>query len=785
MLQFAGHSVITATGFAVLPIGAGGFLSNVSIANDDTIVVRTDTYGEYLWNGASWVQLATTLTMVNGTDIGQDANGDLIEPPYGCYEICIAPSNSQILYKMYNGYVYKSTNQGGNWTRTAFTQRVFGDSNYFNSRRFGSRMAIHPTDPNTVVATTQSNGAFYTTDGGSNWTAISGITNPTTNGPGMLVTFDPTNGNTVSIASAGVGVYQSTTGVAGTFSAISSGTPPTLKNFRRLYHDKYSRLWALTDSGTHVTYLYSGGTWTNKNLGSYTNRVYSIVASPSTANNIWAAMDGGDIITSTNAGSSWTDPNIPPIRVAGGGEPGWFSQTLENSMTNGNMVTTSTGRIIFAEGIGAWYTDSPGATTTWNSMSKGIEQLVVNKIISPPSGVPITSCWDRPVFRLPSLTAYPANHGINYTQSIMHGWGCDYAKSDPTCIVVHATDNGGAAAGGKSTDGGQNWVLFAKQPVVLSNVNTNASTASGNNTLHFTSGTVPADIFVGMGLADQTAPFTQIPSGTGVVSWTATTVVMSANATSIINSGDPILFGSSYGGGIAAATNQNFVVIHGSSPQTPRYTLDGGTTWASSTVTGVTDGWQDGNNALHRQIITCDYAGVFYAYNSGTNPGVYKSTDGGVNFTKVFTGHMAGASTAGADGFNAQLEAVPGASYTGRLVYTSGDSGGSIFGAFTRSTDSGVTWAAISNVTEVKHFGFGKAKPGGGGHPTVFIVGWLSGVYGVYRSDDFEQATPTWTLLGTFPLGRSDIVTTVCGDINTYNTFYIGYRGSGAISGVF
>jgi hypothetical protein len=35
-----------------LPIGAGGFIDGMSIAEDDVMVVRTDTYGAYLWNGS-------------------------------------------------------------------------------------------------------------------------------------------------------------------------------------------------------------------------------------------------------------------------------------------------------------------------------------------------------------------------------------------------------------------------------------------------------------------------------------------------------------------------------------------------------------------------------------------------------------------------------------------------------------------------------------------------------------------------------------------------------------
>lgn len=69
---------------------------------------------------------------------------------------------------------------------------------------------------------------------------------------------------------------------------------------------------------------------------------------------------------------------------------------------------------------------------------------------------------------------------------------------------------------------------------------TNSTTASGNATLHFAS--TPSFVAVGMGISDTTAP-SVIPSGTTVVSFTGTTVVMSANATgSGVGSGDTIVF---------------------------------------------------------------------------------------------------------------------------------------------------------------------------------------------------------------------------------------------------
>ena len=66
-----------------LRIGAGGFVSGIDVAPDNTMVVRTDTYGAYLWNGSEWQQLVTSLSMpAENVDRG---NAE------GVYEIRIAP----------------------------------------------------------------------------------------------------------------------------------------------------------------------------------------------------------------------------------------------------------------------------------------------------------------------------------------------------------------------------------------------------------------------------------------------------------------------------------------------------------------------------------------------------------------------------------------------------------------------------------------------------------------------------------------------------------------------
>src|SRR3979411_2964557 len=93
-----------------LKIGAGGFITGIDVAPDNTMVIRTDTYGAYIWNGAQWQQLVTSTSMP-AADVGLNNNA-------GVFEIQIAPSNTNILYMEYLGDVFKSINKGTTWTQT-------------------------------------------------------------------------------------------------------------------------------------------------------------------------------------------------------------------------------------------------------------------------------------------------------------------------------------------------------------------------------------------------------------------------------------------------------------------------------------------------------------------------------------------------------------------------------------------------------------------------------------------------------------------------------------------
>ena len=90
------------TNWQMMKVGAGGFADGLDVDPDGTMVVRTDTNGAYLWNGTSWQQLVTSSSMPAAYC------GESVSSGQGVYEIQMAPSNSNIMYMMFDGYVFST-----------------------------------------------------------------------------------------------------------------------------------------------------------------------------------------------------------------------------------------------------------------------------------------------------------------------------------------------------------------------------------------------------------------------------------------------------------------------------------------------------------------------------------------------------------------------------------------------------------------------------------------------------------------------------------------------------
>jgi hypothetical protein len=233
---------------------------------------------------------------------------------------------------------------------------------------------------------------------------------------------------------------------------------------------------------------------------------------------------------------------------------------------------------------------------------------------------------------------------------------------------------------------------------------------------------------------------------------------------------------------VAVSTPQNFILWQ--QITAPSYTLDGGQTWHAVSIPGIstwTDSW---GYYLHRRMLFADKTtpGTFYLDNIAH--GLYMTIDGGQNWTQQTAfppafGNGNFAPVAGAF-FNAYMDAIPGRA--GELLYTSGPVAPTSLppGAsqkFMLSLDSGASWNQVGTILAVCCFGFGKAAPGSI-YPTIYVVGWLSSVYGIYYSTD---RAVTWTQIGQFPGGSLQAASSISGDPDIFGQAYVAFQGGGYV----
>lgn len=178
----------------------------------------------------------------------------------------------------------------------------------------------------------------------------------------------------------------------------------------------------------------------------------------------------------------------------------------------------------------------------------------------------------------------------------------------PVWLALFTVPPVDAGTGGTEVTGGS----YARVQIAGSGV-TNATTASGNPTLHFAS--TPAWIVAGMYVYDITAP-SVIPAATTVLSVTGTTVTMSANATGGgVGGTDTIVF-SAFGPatGSSPSTMTTNAIITFATPSA---------SWGTVLFFGLFDAVTAGN------YLFGDYLGNFNwlpCTVSSASPGVITST---------------------------------------------------------------------------------------------------------------------------------------------------------------
>ena len=787
---------------------------------------------------SAWIPCFTYDKLVAGGD-SADANDP--NAPSGAWEVAIAPSNSQYVYASWGGKTFVSTNQcATSIALTAFATDSSADAGDFGNRLSGQKMAVDPANPEVVISSNVTLGPYISRDHGGTVAALGSgtITAPVFffgNSPGNAgIVFDSTGGTTTCPAGAGTpalntctknifipsygnGVWKSTDAGA-TFTKLTAGTGPIYVWHAQIGSDgvyyandavnNFSWRW-------NATALAPNNTWVklSTTCGNGTTVATSIVVSPSNPANIiclgtnaQSNSQGLNVGGASNSAMS-TDHGTTIVQTwaqpqTRAGAIGWLNsgQTEETFMTTGDgKFDPITGLFNLAQGIGAWTTafnfSSPSSTITWTSNNVGIDNMVPNVVVASPTCSPAFFVSDRGVFPGANLISYPTSQPPSNFTSLLDGKSADYAVNTPQSFAAIFQGTGaGQEFSGYTDNCGGAWTQFANQPFANNGTTNNfqgslAVNACDKNNIVWaasdfgrvyrttnrgasawsqpTIGTVPAYA---------ASPSTDTGWGFAyyLTRYILTSDKVSCDTFYIVNVGANIAIAGSISG-------TTLTVTQASSNSLAVGSVISGVA-ANTTITALISG--TGGNGTYTvnnsQTATISLPGQnsFNATVPNT-AGVYKTTDKGATWSKVFNGIVEGTGYL----FNTRIRAVPG--QAGHLFYTNGQQGNAgnshpFSSPLKHSTDGGVTWGNCgTSMLEALDVGFGISRGGGLTPPALYAAGWVGGVFGLYRSED---ECSTWTKLygltdfTAFPL---QTIRVLQGDMNTFGMIYVGLGGGG------
>ncbi|MFD7987511.1 WD40/YVTN/BNR-like repeat-containing protein [Kitasatospora indigofera] len=694
---------------------------------------REDVGGLVRWDESSrsWTQLLRA----DRVPAPQDAD-------YGVESVAVAASDDRVVYTAVgdggpDGRVLASHDRGEHWSDGGQRWLVEGNNAY---RTGPERLAVDPADSRVVYFGTRTQGLYVSLDGARHWSQVApgGVpAGDTAARVGVVsVLFDPSSGRLhgrtrgVWATVAGAGVYHSTD-AGRSWQQVFTDTARTPTDAK------------IADDGTlYVGYGPGGGAGTSIRRFTAADPAGSDLTTPPQQGGAYFlgvdtrdsarllatddAVRPGHLFRSTDGGRTWQTVDFTLDYPA----DSWPRSTTEGGwLSTGTLVLDPThpGRVWFPQGIGVWRSDDAfgdGATTHWDFVSSGIEEMVTYDLIAPPGGVPVSAVADRNGFRHADPDGRPDAPIL--TDQFSAGTSLAYAGLRPDYIAAVSSDTraqyGPLDAGwtsdpasGYSTDGGVTWTKFAgSKSDITRRYGGNIAVSADASSLVWMP-TIPAN-------------YAADPANAGL------------------------------GGDDVKPLNVPYV------------SRDNGQTWTAAT--GIDPGqgihdmiWWGAKRALDADLAA---PGVFYLYTTRGDGEFFRSTDGGATWARAAgTPPVSRGTDAHVFG---QVHAVPG--HAGH-VWASTAQGGLWY-----TLDGGGSWAKAADVQEARAFGFGKAADGG--YPTVYAYARIRGTWGVWSSADRGAH---WTLTAQYPACYYTGVNVVTGDMNVPGRVYVGFTGNGFVQG--
>jgi len=462
------------------PIGAGGFVTGMVSATDGAVArvyARTDVGGAYRRNSETkaWEQM---LQSTGSVDDGF-APGD-----YSVASIAMSASDPDVVYiavgNDFNplasgielsrtGRVLRSDDGGLTWTTGAQRWFVAGNQRF---RTGTERLAVDPNNPERVVFGTQREGVWSSSDGGETWTQVpledvpSGVGGDVSSDQAgvMTVAFGPTNAaESLHVGVANVGVYTSFDDGSTWNSMVTLDAGAVPSGLVATADELFFTVNSVVGASAELTrWSEASGITTISTPGA--SPTWTFAVNPFDSDNIVLTDDAvrdGHLWTTSDGGTTWRTHDI----AIESPEIPWLERTdLTSYMSAGRLMfdPSVSGRLWFAEGMGVWVTDDLDSDEViWTSSARGIEELVVTNIITPPGGIPLVSVADRQGFRLEGIGRYPMQTLVD--GRFASGSRLDYSGGAPEVVAWVGAESHLAGSpdrtsrGAVSVDGGRTW----------------------------------------------------------------------------------------------------------------------------------------------------------------------------------------------------------------------------------------------------------------------------------------------------------------------------------------
>jgi photosystem II stability/assembly factor-like uncharacterized protein len=260
-------------------------------------------------------------------------------------------------------------------------------------------VAAHPTDANTIYVAPAGGGVWKTTNGGTNWTALTDIQSTLSMGAIAIARTNPLvvyagtgEANNSGDSNFGRGILVSTNG--GASFTLNTG-PGDLFNTNRMTCSRIAgdptnanvAYAAMADFGNNgvfasgITGVYKttngGSTWTNVTMANGKDSTYpwsDVVVDPNTPNIVYAAVGyvfgtaNNGVYKSTDSGGTWTLLNAAPVPV--GASFGRISIAISKA-NNANVLYIAAAQTYDDGGALARFVRSDNGGSTFTDLTAG------------------------------------------------------------------------------------------------------------------------------------------------------------------------------------------------------------------------------------------------------------------------------------------------------------------------------------------------------------------------------------------------------------------------------